>query len=200
MQPTHWALNLHHCESSGKWGVTLLPERWGQQSNFFSKFLGRDSKAELMELSVAATQLQLQNSPDPWSFFFWKKMAVMQPWILFCTNMSFPLAFLKKPKPDLDQLGRYLTPIGEILQLARLVSVFEHTRGQTASTDKSLFANVLMLLSVPSSPRCVFGGLGLKQVGFWAALFSWSLYYWAYLLRTDFRKDPKADKQQLMEF
>lgn len=49
-RPTDRELNLHHCESNGKSGVMLLPERWGQQSNFFSKFLGRDSKASLMEL------------------------------------------------------------------------------------------------------------------------------------------------------
>lgn len=128
MRPTHRALNLHHCESNGKSGVMLLPERWGQQSNFFSKFLGRDSKASLMELF----QWQPPNSSnsrtaptlDHFSFEKKKKMAVMQPWLWFCTNMSFPLAFVKKRWNRIWTTG----VATEILQLARLFfHVLTHT-------------------------------------------------------------------------
>lgn len=53
-----------------------------------------------------------------------KKMAVMQPWLWFCTNMSFPLAFVKK------RWNRIWTTwvATEILQLARLFfHVLTHT-------------------------------------------------------------------------
>lgn len=74
--------------------------------------------------SVAATQLlQLQNSPDPWSFFFWKKKwPSCNPDFDSARTCRFLSRLLKKVKPDLDHWGYYWSPRGEILQLARLFS------------------------------------------------------------------------------
>lgn len=62
--------------------VALLPGCWGQQTNFFLKFLGLNSKAKLMELFL------WQPPPPPNSrtvqtldHFSFEKMAVTQPWL-----------------------------------------------------------------------------------------------------------------------
>lgn len=171
--PTHWALNLHHCESNGKSGVTLLPERWGQQSNFFSKFLGWDSKAELMELF----QWQPPNSSNsrPLIIFLLKKMAVTQAWLRFCTNMSFPLAFLKKRWNRIWTNGVATgLPQGKSCSSHGCFPCFStHVDRLPQQTRSYLQMFQFPDVSVPSTR--VLGGLGLEQVGFWASLFSWSL-------------------------
>lgn len=73
-------VNLQQLRIQWKVRVTLLPERWGQQTKFFFKFLGLNSKAKLMELSQQMIPpSQTPQQPRPLFIFLWKKWLSHHP-------------------------------------------------------------------------------------------------------------------------